>query len=161
MAKNFRVKMIVNTEKLSRMTVGAANAYKSKLFGAFFESAKQRVFDESVRRLAPMDTGDLRDSARMTVVENSPKSLNLEISFNTPYAAYIHDITGFVNWTTAGTGRNYLADPLFEYASMLPILMRKYFNQASGAEISNIAIASGTYNQGFSRRTGMPVRVGR
>jgi hypothetical protein len=58
--------------------------------------------------LAPLDKGPLRGSATVNKIENGA-----EVSFNTPYAKIMHESQNYTP-SHAGTGPNYLRQPLLE-----------------------------------------------
>lgn len=79
-----------------------------------------RVHGEAVQ-LAPLETGRLRESARVDTERDDENGYRREVSFNTPYAAVQHEggwETGPLaghrirRYTTPGTGPKYLEAPL-------------------------------------------------
>jgi hypothetical protein len=79
-----------------------------------------RVHGEAVE-LAPLETGRLRESARVDTDQDDERGYRREVSFNTPYAAVQHEgrwETGPLagreirHYTTPGTGPKYLEAPL-------------------------------------------------
>lgn len=75
-----------------------------------------RVLGKSIK-IAPIDTGRLRASARVDLPERSGSDVSVRLSYNTDYAKYVHDKTAGghpVNYRAPGTQSMFLSGPLEE-----------------------------------------------
>jgi len=98
-------------DKLRNLT----DAIPSELEQILFQEG-WRVMNKSLR-LAPIDTGLLRASARVEVPERNGNQVSVTLSYNTDYAVYVHDRNegGMpVDYKAPGTRSLFLKDPLEE-----------------------------------------------
>lgn len=78
------------------------------------------VFRKSRDQLVPVRDNPLRDSGGISF-KNEATSVTGEITYNTPYAVFVHENTDpSINYTKAGTGPKYLEIPTMEMAEKLP-----------------------------------------
>ena len=75
-----------------------------------------RVMGESIK-IAPIDTGRLRASARVDMPVRDGNQISVELSYNTDYAKYVHEknVNGLpVNYKAPGTQSLFLINPIKE-----------------------------------------------
>ncbi len=66
-----------------------SNAYKAAC-EALDESVEE-IFEESREEYCPVDKGVMKASAKNELVENSNTEHTRELSYNTPYAIFVHE----------------------------------------------------------------------
>lgn len=96
-------------DKLRQMT----EAIPGELEQILFQEGWQ-VMNESLR-IAPIDTGRLRASARVEVPERSGNTVSVALSYNTDYAVYVHERNDGgqpVPYKAPGTRSLFLKDPI-------------------------------------------------
>jgi len=101
-------------DKLRKMT----EAIPSELEKILFQEG-WRVMNKSLR-LAPIDYGLLRASARVELPVRDGGRISIELSYNTNYAWYVHEktVNGTpVDYKAPGTRSLFLMDPLIESIS--------------------------------------------
>jgi len=98
-------------QKLRDLTEG----FPSELEQILYQEA-WRVLGKSIK-IAPIDTGRLRASARVDLPERNGDEISVRLSYNTDYARYVHDrnVGGMpVEYRAPGTRSLFLSDPLIE-----------------------------------------------
>jgi hypothetical protein len=98
-------------QKLRNLTDG----FPSEVEKILYQEA-WRVMGKSIK-IAPIDTGRLRASARVDIPERNGDEISVRLSYNTDYARYVHDrnVGGMpVNYRAPGTRSLFLIDPLIE-----------------------------------------------
>lgn len=83
----------------------------------------EKINQEKVIPVTPMDTGDLRESL-YTVSHITYQGYTLEVGFDTEYAPMVHEWPSTINWTTPGTGNKYLERPYYSNAYSLPLYIK-------------------------------------
>lgn len=58
-----------------------------------FKEVAEECMEVSKENYCPVDTGALKESAEIEEVTNSSTQYELELSYNTPYAIYVHEIS--------------------------------------------------------------------
>ena len=73
--------------------------------------------------------GHLRRSQKIEKPKRRHKEVSIEIGFNTPYAAKMHEMPANTNWSTAGSGPKFLETKLVKnkekYLKMIAETIRK------------------------------------
>ena len=75
-----------------------------------------RIMNKSLK-LAPIDQGLLRASARVELPERDGGTISIRLSYNTDYAKWVHEknVNGEpVNYRAPGTRSHFLIDPIIE-----------------------------------------------
>jgi len=96
-------------QKLRNMT----DSIPSELEQILFQEG-WRIMNKSLR-LAPIDTGRLRASARVDLPERDGGQISVKLSYNTDYAVYVHERTDGgqpVPYKAPGTRSLFLKDPV-------------------------------------------------
>ena len=97
--------------KLRNLTEG----FPSELEKILYQEA-WRVMNKSIR-IAPIDHGLLRASARVELPERDGNTISVRLSYNTDYAKYVHEknVGGEpVDYKAPGTRSLFLIDPMIE-----------------------------------------------
>jgi hypothetical protein len=98
-------------QKLRNMTDAIPNEVEQILFQEGW-----RIMNKSLR-LAPIDYGLLRASARVELPERDGDTISIKLSYNTDYAKWVHEknVNGEpVNYLAPGTRSHFLIDPIIE-----------------------------------------------
>jgi hypothetical protein len=98
-------------QKLRNLTEGIPSEVERILYQEGW-----RVLNKSLK-LAPIDQGLLRASARVELPVRDGNQISIELSYNTDYAKYVHEknVGGEpVNYKAPGTRSLFLIDPLIE-----------------------------------------------
>lgn len=96
-------------DRLRRMTDSIPNELEQILFQEGW-----RIMNKSLR-LAPIDTGRLRASARVDLPERAGDQISVKLSYNTDYAVYVHERNDGgqpVPYKAPGTRSLFLKDPI-------------------------------------------------
>ena len=96
-------------DRLRQMTDSIPNELEQILFQEGW-----RIMNKSLR-IAPIDTGRLRASARVDLPERAGDQISVKLSYNTDYAVYVHERNDGgqpVPYKAPGTRSLFLKDPV-------------------------------------------------
>lgn len=97
--------------KLRNLTEG----FPSEVEKVLYQEA-WRIMGESIK-IAPIDTGRLRASARVDLPRRDGDRISIRLSYNTDYARWVHEknVNGMpVNYRAPGTQSLFLINPLLD-----------------------------------------------